>query len=275
MLTFFKRIRSSLLMDNQFRKYFYYAIGEIFLVVIGILIALQINNWNTKRIEQNNIKDFAYSFIQEIEANIDEVELRKAQITKINKRIDSLIKILNVAQTYPSLNIDIICLSWNLYYRPYKWNRSTLEQLKNSASLRHFKSESILEKIGSYDSETKHLEEDFIGDQFRVEKFEPFLQEVINFNYSNIKAIRKDLLPQISNHLNEDFGFFNHPEYLKAKEENLQVLTNSKNYFEKLINKLVIVQFQYDIRSNELSNFKKDATLLIELINEKYDFTNE
>ena len=274
MLTFFKRIRKSLLTENKFRKYFYYAIGEIILVVIGILIALQINNWNTERTEQNNIKDFARSFIQEIEANIGEVQLRKTQITKINRRIDSLIKVLNSAQTYPSLNIDLICLSWNLYYRPYKWNRSTLEQLKNSASLRHFKSDFILEKIGSYDSQTKHLEEDFIGDQSRIEKFEPFLQEVINLNYTNIELIRKRLLPHISNHEKEDFSFFKHEEYERAKRQDLEVLTKDLTYFNRLINKLVIVQFQYDIRSDEFSNFEKESTELIDLIKEKYNLTD-
>src|SRR5210317_832069 len=56
MLTFFRRIRKGLLDKGQARKYVLYAFGEIALVVIGILIALQINNWNetlkSKQIEQ-------------------------------------------------------------------------------------------------------------------------------------------------------------------------------------------------------------------------------
>ena len=46
MIKFFRRIRQQLLSENKFSKYLFYAIGEIILVVIGILIALQINNWN-------------------------------------------------------------------------------------------------------------------------------------------------------------------------------------------------------------------------------------
>ena len=46
MFKFFRRIRQNLLVENRFSKYMLYAIGEIILVVIGILIALQINNWN-------------------------------------------------------------------------------------------------------------------------------------------------------------------------------------------------------------------------------------
>ena len=49
MIKFFRKIRQNLLMENKTGKYFKYAIGEIVLVVIGILIALQINNWNESR----------------------------------------------------------------------------------------------------------------------------------------------------------------------------------------------------------------------------------
>ena len=46
MLTFFRRIRKGLLGSGATSKYLLYAIGEVALVVVGILIALQINNWN-------------------------------------------------------------------------------------------------------------------------------------------------------------------------------------------------------------------------------------
>lgn len=55
MLSFFRIIRKKLANDNQFLKYSRYAIGEIVLVVIGILIALQINTWNEERKEQKVI----------------------------------------------------------------------------------------------------------------------------------------------------------------------------------------------------------------------------
>ena len=49
MIKFFRKIRQNLLLQNKTSKYFKYAIGEIVLVVIGILIALSINNWNEQR----------------------------------------------------------------------------------------------------------------------------------------------------------------------------------------------------------------------------------
>ena len=56
MIKFFRHIRKSMLMENKTGKYFKYAIGEIVLVVIGILIALQINNWNQQKNNQQKLK---------------------------------------------------------------------------------------------------------------------------------------------------------------------------------------------------------------------------
>lgn len=71
MIKFFRKIRQNLLSENKTVKYLKYAIGEIVLVIIGILIALSINNWNTNRIlkseEQNLLKDLRI----EIKSNID------------------------------------------------------------------------------------------------------------------------------------------------------------------------------------------------------------
>ncbi len=62
MIKFFRHIRKSLLNEGKMSKYVKYAIGEIVLVVIGILVALQINNWNeankTKQLETKILKEF-------------------------------------------------------------------------------------------------------------------------------------------------------------------------------------------------------------------------
>ena len=59
MINFFRKIRKQLADDNKPFKYLRYAIGEIILVVIGILIALSINNWNEDR-KQENLKQRLY-----------------------------------------------------------------------------------------------------------------------------------------------------------------------------------------------------------------------
>ena len=56
MLKFFRNIRKQLAAENKVAKYLRYAVGEIILVVIGILIALQINNWNELSSDKNFFK---------------------------------------------------------------------------------------------------------------------------------------------------------------------------------------------------------------------------
>lgn len=71
MTKFFRRIRYHLLEKNKTGKYFKYAIGEIFLVVIGILIALQINNWNENRKVLQDIEETKIALKKELEKNIE------------------------------------------------------------------------------------------------------------------------------------------------------------------------------------------------------------
>ena len=64
-----------MLNENKFSKYLLYAIGEIVLVVIGILIALGISNWNDNRKNNAETNDFIGRLTEEIEINIDNVDL--------------------------------------------------------------------------------------------------------------------------------------------------------------------------------------------------------
>ena len=66
MIKFFRNIRQRLLAENRVSRYFIYAIGEIVLVVIGILIALQINNWN----EQRKLLNEEHELLMDIQSNI-------------------------------------------------------------------------------------------------------------------------------------------------------------------------------------------------------------
>ena len=78
MLTFFRRIRKGLLGSGATSKYLLYAIGEIALVVIGILIALQINNWNNDRIHRNAEKEILSRIIGNLETDRKNIALSSA-----------------------------------------------------------------------------------------------------------------------------------------------------------------------------------------------------
>jgi hypothetical protein len=67
MIKFFRKIRKNMLTENKFSKYLLYAVGEIILVVIGILIALGINNWNIKSKTNSNNKLYLAKMLNDLE----------------------------------------------------------------------------------------------------------------------------------------------------------------------------------------------------------------
>ena len=69
MIKFFSKIRQNLLNEGKTTKYLKYAIGEIVLVVIGILIALQINNWNEQRKQNHNLRELYSNLLLDIKAD--------------------------------------------------------------------------------------------------------------------------------------------------------------------------------------------------------------
>jgi hypothetical protein len=74
MIKLFRKIRHRMLIENKFSKYLIYAIGEIVLVVIGILIALNINNWNENRKDKSLMVTNIKSIAREIQIDSRKVE---------------------------------------------------------------------------------------------------------------------------------------------------------------------------------------------------------
>ena len=84
MIKFFRKIRQKLLKENRVSKYLLYAFGEIILVVIGILIALQINDWNEDRKNNNTEQKLLNALQMEFESNLkileDNIQLNDSNI---------------------------------------------------------------------------------------------------------------------------------------------------------------------------------------------------
>lgn len=70
MIKFFNKIRQKMLTQNKFSNYLLYAFGEILLVVIGILIALQINNWNENNKNRSAEKEYQKELLKDFEINL-------------------------------------------------------------------------------------------------------------------------------------------------------------------------------------------------------------
>jgi len=102
MIKFFRKIRQNLLVENKTGKYFKYAIGEIVLVVIGILIALQLNNWNESRKINDEFKAVLQQMYTVIDQDLENLTLIRRQVSKQIEIID------NIVQNPESINNKLI-----------------------------------------------------------------------------------------------------------------------------------------------------------------------
>ena len=119
MLKFFRRIRGSLISSGSTKKYFLYAIGEIALVVIGILIALQINTWNENRKldkkEINLLKELRINLETNVKNLQNDVTHQIFQAEKLNSVIthleekkayhDSISQFLDISMPAPDVTL--------------------------------------------------------------------------------------------------------------------------------------------------------------------------
>lgn len=103
MLKFFRKIRQQLFTENKFGKYLFYAIGEIILVVIGILIALQINNWSDDQKAQVQFEGFTRQLNLDVETAIKNAENTATYSLEQSTRAQNIIDYL----LDPKSTIDI------------------------------------------------------------------------------------------------------------------------------------------------------------------------
>jgi len=82
MINFFRRIRKDLMEKNKTWKYLKYAIGEILLIVMGILIAVQINNWN----ENRKLRNLEYKFLVQINEDLKASSISLEKSISYNKK---------------------------------------------------------------------------------------------------------------------------------------------------------------------------------------------
>lgn len=99
MIKFFRNIRQSLLSKNKIRNYLMYAVGEIALVVVGILIALQINTWNEERRDRKAEHQILLNLLSDLKSN--EVILKDAELS-IDIQVEQTKLMLGLMQENPT-----------------------------------------------------------------------------------------------------------------------------------------------------------------------------
>jgi hypothetical protein len=158
MISLFRKIRQKLLQENRVTKYLAYAIGEIFLVVIGILIALQVNNWNEERKNQEAETNFYSSLLDDLEKDKTKIDQLKEFYSH---RVEVLTWLLARVRN-PGLGINGQEFGQNV--EPLYYNETAIifdaafDASKSSGAFNQFENKVLLKQMIQYYSEFQTIE---------------------------------------------------------------------------------------------------------------------
>ena len=241
MFKFFRNIRQSLLMKDKITKYYKYAFGEIILVVIGILIALSINNWNEAR--KNRIEQLILinNIIEDL--RLDSIHINKSlsEVGNQKRLVDDLIS--KSLDKEKKLNYQLIgLLRFSSDFRP-------ISQRNHSVSVSNLDDEFIRELLQGY-----FIEEDKVLDIFLEyvdiihNKIRPYLSETGMHNLESLYKYKD----------NESLHVPLHPEILEEQLKNIkfqQLLYERRLKTDSFENLLGSFQLQNEMLINELKQF--------------------
>ena len=238
MIKFFRKIRQKLFSENKFSKYLIYAIGEIILVVIGILIALSINTWNQNRLNSNKEYYYLSQLKVELKNQNQEVNKRLERVSSVMNIIDTLWSDLNKKGRFnPSaeLNSNLIRLLSGTNLELYT---TTFDELISTGQLTLISSDSLRTKVLLCYQEIKKSQENIQNNSdnvFYTEIF-PVISSFINFDY-----------PQ-------DMSSLVNQNYLSLKEQS------------RLAKAIYLNKAVFSAYKNMLMGIQEEASSTIELI---------
>lgn len=213
MIKFFRRLRQKLLSENKFSKYLLYAVGEIVLVVIGILIALQINNWNEKRKAKELEKEILIQFKEDLSGDIESIGRVEFWMQKVITSSKIVVRHLKEKKAWN----DSLAIHFDL------WN--DFDQLTlNSAAITNLKSRGV--ELISDQALRNNIINHYDQTYYYVQKSNDFFREDhIHLSYKkyleHFEPIkwREAAIPSDYDKLLEDKEFINHVQWIRNAAE--------------------------------------------------------
>lgn len=186
MIKFFRKIRYDLIEKNKTGKYLKYAIGEIILVVIGILIALSLNNWKQNLDNRGEEMRILSGLKQEFEVNLIELERN----IKLNtSTVESSIKLIDLIRTENPFadyrHVD--SLLYVVYmFGSFDAQRGLIDEIIGSGKLSIIKDSDLRDRLTSFSGVLDNAEEDYI---IRVNYY---MDHIIPYLSKYIPLVNKD-----------------------------------------------------------------------------------
>ncbi|WP_051201451.1 DUF6090 family protein [Christiangramia portivictoriae] len=227
MINFFRKIRQKLLEENRFKKYIIYALGEIVLVVLGILIALQINNWNQNRLNAIHENKILKNLKKELARNN---ELNEALvINRLDKKIESLKLAKKFCENELTVKDTLAFLNTVSYGGVFSGGhifgeRNSYDELINTGNIQLINNDSIKNSIANYYGYLNAVK-----DRAKVHssRFSSYTSELRPFDTENPNYISKfDQFEMLQS--------FNSPEFRKLVDLELSYAFKVRDYIKNV-----------------------------------------
>lgn len=188
MIKFFRKIRQNLLSEGKTGKYFKYAVGEIVLVVIGILIALSINNWNEGKKTEALEKKLLNELIQSLETDIEGLQFVIQKNSEIMNQCIFIAELIEGKQTYNDSLNTYFYNAQNYYH--HSFNKSAYETSKSHGLyfIKNDSARSSLSQLYEWQFEmNNNLRQ--VKNSFNSLTVEPFLADNFDFVLNDKKGL--------------------------------------------------------------------------------------
>jgi hypothetical protein len=250
LIKLFRNIRQNFLNEGKTTKYFKYAIGEIILVVIGILIALQLNAWKEENTEKKLVKQYVSSLIEDLKSDTTAIaNLIRFREQKFLK-MDSLMVMLKNQDIEGNENdlyffSRILVRTWN-----FKGNDRTIAQLKSSGSLRLIRNKRVADSIMAYQNLIEAIygnQDDESDERYKAlvyinQIFNPFVFDEMVTENGFKRPINNPPLRTYDPTLQQDFAHWIH----QIKGSDFIISGKLKRLKERSVNLINLLRQEYD-----------------------------
>ncbi|WP_179345367.1 DUF6090 family protein [Winogradskyella ursingii] len=206
MIKFFRHIRQTMIKENRTTKYLLYAIGEIILVVIGILIALQINNWNENRKSAKQENLYLKRLLSENREDINTFNSNIANLKRGIETIENLSKALNANETKDK---ELIAAANDFFgygsiYPIFTSSTSTFQDLSSTGNLKDIKNTKLRDQLVKHYAKHKQVAEWIrIGTEWALPNDAPFTynNSIMRFEPASAFLFGEQNQAELANHL--------------------------------------------------------------------------
>ena len=171
------------------RKYVFYALGEMALVILGILIALQVNNWNEDRKSKQEIETIKNNLKVEFDQNRTVLKERIGLLNMARRHSDKIIELIDQPSTELSEEMIDSILVHTLYYGNFNPSNSSIEELIQVGGLKLLNDQTLKALIFDWLQMLEDTDEDFKNqDQHATQSLSPYLSRTISMRNIDLKG---------------------------------------------------------------------------------------